>query len=401
MDAELLRMRLISNRLLDATPTDFHRSLYQQVDWENRLVAIKGARGTGKTTLLRQYAKEKYGTAPCAFYASFDHYWFKSHSPLEFVEELFKQGVTHLFIDEVHHLQHWQTVIKNIYDFYPQLSVVYSGSSLLKLDNREGDLSRRQLSYELYGLSFREFLAYEGVLQLPCVGFSKLVRDHVSIAQEICRNLRILPWFEKYLQAGYYPYYKTEHSGYYQRLVETVDKVLDSDYPAVEEVSPGTIRKTKQMLAILAASCPQQPNMSELYRELETDRNQGLKMLSTLERARLLSLVSSGKSSLKSMSRPAKIYCDNPNLMHALVANPDVGTLRETFFVNQLRASGRKVEYPAQGDFLVDSLHLFEIGGKQKRFTQIQDLPNSYVVADNLEVGHGNRIPLWLFGFLY
>ena len=141
--------------------------------------------------------------------------------------------------------------------------------------------------------------------------------------------------------------------------------------------------------------------MSELYRELETDRNQGLKMLSALERARLLALVSSGKNSLKSMSRPAKIYCDNTNLMHALVASPDGGTLRETFFVNQLKASGRQVDYPANGDFLVDSLHLFEIGGKQKRFTQIKDLPNSYVVADNLEVGYGNRIPLWLFGFLY
>ena len=400
MDDELARMRLISNRLIDETPTAFHRSLYRSVDWENRLVCIKGPRGTGKTTMLRQSAKERFGLDPRAIYVSFDHYWFKIHSPLEFAEEMHKQGVTHLFVDEVHHVEHWQTAIKNFTDFYPDMSVVYSGSSLLKMDNREGDLSRRQISYTLDGLSFREFLAYEGALETEPVPLETVLADHVRLAADVAKKVRILPLFERYLATGFYPFYRTEHSGYYERVAATVDKVLDSDWPAVEDVTPATIRKTKKMLAVLAASCPQQPNMSALYRELETDRNQGLKMLSVLERAGLLALVPSGKDTLKNLSRPEKIFCANPNLMHALVSRADEGTIRETFFVNQLRAAGHEVVCADRGAFSVDGCYRVEVGGRKKRFTQIKDIPESFVAADDLESGFGSRIPLWLFGFL-
>lgn len=401
MDEELYRMRLISNRLIDEAPTAFHRYIFPSIDWENRLVCVKGARGTGKTTILRQSAKERFGIDARAFYVSFDHYWFKNHSPLEFVEEVYKQGVTHLFIDEVHHIEHWQTVIKNINDFYPKMTVAYSGSSLLKMDNREGDLSRRQIAYELHGLSFREFLAYEGVMEFPAVSLDALLKDHVRIAMDVTSRLKVVPLFERYLKAGFYPFYKTEHSGYYERVFEMVEKVLDSDYPAVEEVTPATIRKTKKMLMVLAASCPQQPNMSALYRELETDRNQGLKMLSALERAGLLALVPSGKDTLKNLSRPEKVFCDNPNIMHALVSRSDAGTVRETFFVNQFRCAGHKVVCAEKGDFLVDGRRLFEVGGKGKKFAQIADIPDSFIAADDIEVGFGDKIPLWLFGFLY
>ena len=401
MDQELVRMRLISNRLIDETPMAFHRRLYRSVDWENRLVCIKGPRGTGKTTMLRQSAKERFGLDPRAIYVSFDHYWFKTHSPLEFAEEMHKQGVTHLFVDEVHHVEHWQTAIKNFTDFYPEMSVVYSGSSLLKMDNREGDLSRRQIAYTLDGLSFREFLAYEGALDAEPVPLEAVLADHVRLAADVARKIRVLPLFERYLATGFYPFYKTEHSGYYERVAATVDKVLDSDWPAVEDVTPATIRKTKKMLAVLAASCPQQPNMSALYRELETDRNQGLKMLSVLERAGLLALVPSGKDSLKNLSRPEKIFCANPNLMHALVSRADEGTIRETFFVNQLRAAGHAVVCADRGDFAVDGRYRVEVGGRKKGFAQIKDIPESFVAADDLEAGFGNRIPLWLFGFLH
>ena len=400
MDDELTRMRLISNRLIDETPIDFHRSLYRTIDWENRLICIKGARGTGKTTMLRQSAKERFGLDPRAIYVSFDHYWFKIHSPLEFAEEMHKQGVTHLFVDEVHHVEHWQTAIKNFTDFYPEMSVVYSGSSLLKMDNREGDLSRRQIAYTLDGLSFREFLAYEGALETEPVPLETVLADHVRLAADVAKKVRILPLFERYLATGFYPFYRTEHSGYYERVAATVDKVLDSDWPAVEDVTPATIRKTKKMLAVLAASCPQQPNMSALYRELETDRNQGLKMLSVLERAGLLALVPSGKDTLKNLSRPEKIFCANPNLMHALVSRADERTIRETFFVNQLRAAGHEVVCADRGDFSVDGRYRVEVGGRKKRFTQIKDIPESFVAADDLEAGFGSRIPLWLFGFL-
>ena len=401
MDEGIERLRQLSNRMIDEVPTTFHRSLCPSIDWENRLVCIKGARGTGKTTILLQRAKERFGLDPRAFYVSFDHYWFKTHSPLDFLEELHKQGVTHLFIDEVHHAGHWQTVLKNIHDFYPGMTVAYSGSSLLKMDNREGDLSRRQISYTLHGLSFREFLSYEGILDLSPVPLDRLLAGHVRLAMDVSRSLRILPLFDRYLRTGFYPFYKTEHSGFHERLFETVEKVLDSDYPAVEDITPATIRKTKKMLAVLAASCPQNPNMSALYRELETDRNQGLKMLSVLERAGLVAIVPSGRDTLKNLSRPEKIYCGDPNIMHALVARPDEGTLRETFFVNQLRAAGHGVACARQGDFSVDRRLVFEVGGRKKNFDQIKDLPSSYVAADNLEVGSGNKIPLWMFGLLY
>lgn len=401
MDDELVRMRLISNRLIEEAPQAFHRYLYPNIDWNNRLVCIKGARGTGKSTILRQHIKDTFGLDERAFYVSFDHYWFKMHSPLEFVEEMHKQGVTYLFIDEVHHIPHWQTIIKNINDFYPKMTVAYSGSSLLKMDNQEGDLSRRQITYGLNGLSFREFLSYEGVKDLPTLTLDEILADHVKIAAAVTKDIVILPLFARYLECGFYPFYRSEHSGYSDRLLETVNKVLDSDLPAVEEVTTATIRKTKKMLTVLAASCPQQPNMSKLYSELETDRNQGMKMLSVLERAGLLMTIASGRDSLKNLSKPEKIYCDNPNLMHALVSNPNAGTIRETFFANQLLSARHSVTYPAQGDFRVDGRYLFEIGGEKKRFVQIKDIRESYVVSDNIEAGTGNRIPLWIFGFLY
>ncbi len=401
MDQELARMRLISNRLIDETPTAFHRRLYRSVDWENRLVCIKGPRGTGKTTMLRQSAKERFGLDPRAIYVSFDHYWFKTHSPLEFAEEMHKQGVTHLFVDEVHHVEHWQTAIKNFTDFYPEMSVVYSGSSLLKMDNREGDLSRRQIAYTLDGLSFREFLAYEGALDAEPVPLEAVLADHVRLAADVARKIRVLPLFERYLATGFYPFYKTEHSGYYERVAATVDKVLDSDWPAVEDVTPATIRKTKKMLAVLAASCPQQPNMSALYRELETERNMGIRLLEALERAELFIGIDQGPGKLKHLSRPAKIFLGDTNLMHALVASPDTGAMRETFFANQLHAANHAILAPDKGDFIVDGKWLFEVGGEGKGFRQIKDKRDSFVVNDGIESGIDNKIPLWLFGFLY
>jgi len=224
---------------------------------------------------------------------------------------------------------------------------------------------------------------------------------HRELARETTRGIKILPLFKRYLESGYYPFYKESPSGYAERIFAVVNKVLDSDLPTIEDVTPPTIRKTKKMLAVLASSCPQEPNMSKLYRELETDRNQGVKMLDILERARLLMLVSSGKDKLDNLSRPEKIYCDNTNLMSALCGEADVGTMRETFFVNQLRAAGYDVRLSPKGDFKVDGRWLFEVGGKGKGFGQIKDVPDSYVVNDEVEIGLGNKIPLWLFGFLY
>ena len=401
MNEDVSMLKESSDRLVAGTSLDFKRYLFSKIDWRNRFVCLKGAKGTGKTTILRQYMKAQFGLSESAYYLSFDHLWFTNHSALDLVDTLYKNGATHLFIDEVHHLEHWNTVVKNIYDFYPDLKVAYSGSSILRLGNREGDMSRRQVCYDLKGLSFREFLSFEGIKSMEPLPLKELLAHHREIAAEITRGLRIVGLFAKYNEYGYYPFYKESPSGYYQRIIECVNKVIESDLPIVEDVTPATIRKTKRMLAVLAESCPQQPNMRAIYRELETDRNQGLKMLDVLERAELVSLLKTEKDKLKSMSAPEKIYCDNGNLMRALVPRADVGTLRETFFVNQLRAAGHTVSSPERGDFLVDGEWLFEVGGKGKKFDQIKDLPKSYVACDDVEIGVGNKIPLWMFGLLY
>lgn len=401
MNADINLLRETSNRLISTVSTDFKRSLSNKIDWRNRFICLKGARGAGKTTLLRQHVKEAFGLSERAFYVSFDHFWFINHSPLDFADMLYKHGVTDLFIDEVHHVEHWPIVIKTLYDAYPNLRVAYSGSSILRLDNREGDLSRRQLVYGLKGLSFREYLEFEGVGAYPILSLADIIAQHREIAAEVTRSASILKHFDDYLDHGVYPFYKEAPSGYCERLTEVVNKVLQTDLPIVENVSPATIRKTRKMLAVLAESCPQTPKMNELYRELETDRNQGLKMLDILERAELVQLLRGGKDKLKNLSSPEKIYCDNVNLMRALVANGDSGTERETFFVHQLRSAGHEVTYPSKGDFKVDGEFLFEVGGKGKSYDQIADVSNSYVAADDIELGHGNTIPLWLFGFLY
>ena len=387
-------------RRLRKTSGAFHRYLYHEVEWRDRLLCIKGPRGVGKTTMMLQRIKEKFGKKGGAFYVSLDNLFFATHTLREVADWHCKNGGTHLFVDEVHHKQNWQTEIKNITDDYPDLYIAYTGSSMLSIDRAQGDLSRRQMVYGLHGLSFREFLSLEGVLDVPAIRLDDILRDHRAIAEDIVSKVKILPHFAHYMRGGYYPFYREVVRGYDFRIREVVDEVLEKDYPAIEEVSIATIRKTRKMLMVLAASVPQTPKMKDLYAELETDRNQGLKMLNALESAGLLQLLRSESRKMKTLSQPDKIYCDNPNLMHALVPNADVGCLRETFFLNQMRI-GHDVTYPAQGDFLVDGRHLFEVGGASKGFGQIKDIPDSYIAADDIELGIGNKIPLWLFGFLY
>ena len=380
--------------------TDFKRYLYPTINWNNRLIGIKGARGVGKTTLVLQHIKETFKDVEKVLYVSMDDLWFTSHSVMDLVDYHVTHGGTYIFMDEIHRYDHWQTLIKNIYDHYNDLHIVYTGSSMLELDAKEGDLSHRLRSYELFGMSFREFLWFEGIAQLQAVTLEKLLQKHLRLALELTSKVKIIPLFEKYLKCGYYPYYAEEGDGFYQRLQGTIRQVLESDLPAVEDISFATIQKIKKMLMILAQRVPQTPKMSELYAQLETGRDQGLKMLHLLDRAGLVSLLSSEAKSLKQLSKPDKIYLGNPNLMYCLSQNIDTGTLRETFFNNLLRVAHSLV-LPSKGDFLVDEKWLFEVGGKTKDFSQIKDIPNSFLALDGIEFGQGNRIPLWMFGLLY
>lgn len=393
-----------SERLVSETDMGFRRYMCELIDWNDRLICIKGPKGTGKTTLILQHIKETFGSrSEKAVYMALDHLWFSSHEVLPVIDWLYANGYTHVFLDEVHHAENWQPLVKTICDFYPKLNVVYSGSSILKLTKHKADLSRRQAVYDLKGLSFREFLALEGHIVRGPVSLSDIIKSHRRIAGGIVDEIKVLPLFRRYLKEGYYPMYRSVSSQFADRLSEVVSNVLETDVPAVMDVTPATIRKAKRMLMILAGSCPQTPNMTDLYRELETDRNAGVKMFGMLEAAELVTTVRSSlaEPKLKRLGTVEKVFLGDSNLMNALVHEPNAGAVRETYFVNQLRAGGHGVIAPSQGDFFVDGKHLFEVGGKGKGFDQIKDLPDSYVVSDDIEIGIGNKIPLWLFGFLY
>lgn len=390
----------ISERRIGETDCRWQRSLYGNIDWRNRLVGIKGPRGVGKTTLLLQHLKEAFGDSEKALYVSLDNLWFEAHDLHALAEYHYTHGGDVLVIDEVHYASDWQRRIKNLYDDFPKLSIAYTGSSMLKIDFESADLSRRQILYSMQGLSFREYLSLEELFEIEPVSLDDLLSGHVSLARQIAEKVKVLGAFDKYLRQGYYPFYREPGSGYDERVRQMAGQILESDWPAVENVSQTTIRRARKMLMVLAEQPPQTPNLSRLAAELDIDRKQCVRLMRVIEKAGLLALLGSDSDNLKNLSRPDKIYCDNPNLMAALVPAMDVGTLRECFFVNQLR-QGHALEYPQTGDVLVDGKWLFEIGGRKKSISQIKDIPDSYLAVADTEIGRGNRIPIWMFGLLY
>ena len=378
----------------------FKRYLYSQINWKARIISIKGARGTGKTTMLLQHILENYEDIDQTLYASLDNLWFATHSLMELVDWADRHGISRLYLDEVHRYELWPQSLKNIYDDYPDMSIVYTSSSLLVLDNATVDMSRRQTPYTLYGLSFREYLELEGIFKTEAISLDDVLMHHVKKAMNIVGRIKVAPLFEAYLAHGYYPFYRESLEDFPSRLRETVTVVIDSDLPAVENVTYETLQKTKKLLMIISEHVPFEPTMSELWRQLSTDNESGLKMLYALDKAQVLALLTAKTNNYKSLSKPDKIFLSNPNLMHVLCPKVDKGNERETFFISQLRDL-HDVRYPKQGDFLIDNKFLFEVGGKNKTFEQIADVPNSYLAVDDTEVGSGCRIPLWMFGFLY
>lgn len=378
----------------------FKRYLYSQINWKARIISIKGARGTGKTTMLLQHILENFEDIDQTLYASLDNLWFATHSLMELVDWADRHGISRLYLDEVHRYELWSQSLKNIYDDYPDMSIVYTSSSLLVLDNATVDMSRRQTPYTLYGLSFREYLELEGIFKTEAISLDDVLMHHVKKAMNIVGRIKVAPLFEAYLAHGYYPFYRESLEDFPSRLRETVTVVIDSDLPAVENVTYETLQKTKKLLMIISEHVPFEPTMSELWRQLSTDNESGLKMLYALDKAQVLALLTAKTNNYKSLSKPDKIFLSNPNLMHVLCPKVDKGNERETFFISQLRVL-HDVRYPKQGDFLIDNKFLFEVGGKNKTFEQIADVPNSYLAVDDTEVGSGCRIPLWMFGFLY
>lgn len=397
-----------SQLLINQTKTPFRRGLYHQINWDCRLIEINGARGVGKTTLMLQRAKEMARSNPGdVLYISLDDPFFYNNNIIELADYFFKFGGKYLFVDEVHKYpanypgQDWSTELKIIYDRYPDLYVTYSGSSVLQLYKGHGDLSRRKCRYNLPGLSFREYLAWQKHINIPPLTLSQILNDHQSIAPEITEKVKILPLFSDYLKHGYYPYFHEAPEHFCSRLRDTINVILEQDIPAVASFSHENHIKLKKLLAVLSESAPFTPNLTNLRSELFiADQRTLMNYLKALEKAELLNTLEKESHGMKKIQKPSKIYLNNTNLMYCLYQDkPNTGTLRETFFLNQIKVK-HKVNYPASGDFLLDSTYTFEVGGKSKTHKQISHTENSYLAIDNTEQGFGNKIPLWLFGFL-
>ncbi|MDR0812177.1 MAG: AAA family ATPase [Paludibacter sp.] len=391
-------------RKLEETDMRFERYLKSQIDWNNRLTAITGARGTGKTTLLMQYIKEQYGNEPQdVLYASLDNIYFSINNLYSLANDFYQLGGRALFFDEVHKYPNWAQEIKNIYDDFPKLKIVFTGSSMLKIFEVNADLSRRLRHYQLFGLSFREFLIYEGLLGKAQKPFSlvEILENHVPVAQNLLKQFKPLPAFKKYLQYGYYPYYKEDVEGYGERVMQTFNTIVETDLPSIENIDFYSISRIKKFFYILSGMVPFTPNISQLSQMVDVTRPSLTNYLSLLEKAHAVLLLKKEATGIRQMVKPEKIYLQNSNYCYALATeNPDAGNSRETFFFNQLNQN-HQVTYTDETDFCIDGKYYFEIGGKNKNARQIKNLDNAYLALDGIDTGFHNEIPLWLFGFLY
>lgn len=378
------------------------REMINTISWEKPLVAIRGSRGVGKTTLMRQYIKQKYGVnAGDALYCVMDSMYFTNHSLLDLAERFNLMGGKHLFLDEVHKYPHWSKEIKEINDLWPKMKITFTGSSLLQILNSDADLSRRVLNYNMAGLSFREFLQFYKGIKLPRYSLDEVLSNADSICDEVCKVCKPQPLFEEYLRVGFYPFYAEDEDEYYNRIENVVSFIIDQEMTQFCGVEPAYTRKLKALLMYLSDNVPYEVNIAKLASYLEINKNTVLSYLSSMNKAELIHLLYADNKSVTKLQKPDKIYIHNPNVLCALSSQRRIGTLRECFVLNQLSIE-HTVEYGKdKGDFKIDGRIVVEVGGKDKSFDQIADVPNSYVLADQMEFPVGKKLPLWLMGFLY
>lgn len=391
------------DRLLEVTPTKIIRQWMHSINWEARMMAIRGPKGVGKTTLMLQYIKLHYQPLDRqVLYVSCDDNYFNTNTLLQLAEQFYLNGGQHLFLDEVHKYANWSREIKEIYDFYPILRVVLSGSSLLCLTEGEADLSRRCINHDIQGLSFREFLHFYKGIEMPVYPLEQVLHNPAPLIRKMNQMGRPVALFHEYLKYGYYPYYLDNEIDYYVSIQQVVNRVIDDELTRICRVDLGNTRRLKALLTTLCASVPFQVDISKLATVSGLKRDTVVAYLGYLYKAKLIHLLYSNLKNVKRMQKPDKIYIDNPNLLYAWATTPvKMGTVRETFVVNQL-AANHIVEYrKTNGDFLVDNRYVIEAGGEDKDFTQIADIPDSFVLSDDLETAIGKKLPIWAVGFDY
>lgn len=389
-----------SDLLLANLDDDFERGVYDRIHWEDRLLGITGARGTGKTTLLLQRMR-KVINGTDSLYISMDDPYFLVVPLIKLIEDFRESGGKYLFVDEVHKYPSWARELKNFYDFYKDVKIVFTGSSAIDIYRQDVDLSRRAVMYEMSGLSFREYLMFNRILDTPALKLEDILENHNEIALELIKDFRPIPHFENYLEFGYYPFFMESESSYSVRVEQVVRIIVETDMRFIKEITLENTRSILKLLKILATTVPFKPNISSLSEKVGVDRTTLIHYLHYLEKARLVNTVQAYGKKLTKLAKPDKLYLENTNIQYALAAGKaDRGSMRELFFMNQMANIGKEATLPHNGDFYIDDI-TYEIGSKNKTNKQIHNVKDSYIVDDGIDFGRGNRIPLWLFGMMY
>jgi len=406
-------LKLLSQYFLRHKNSPYRRYFIQTTPFKHRLSLVLGQRGVGKTTTLVQYLLDQTAQDifdPSILYVQVDHFQVSGIPLYDIAEQFYTMGGKILALDEIHKYLNWSQELKSIYDTFPKLKVIVSGSSALQMHKGSHDLSRRAIKYQLFGLSFREFLELNYNIKQKAYSLSDILSNHQKIASQIVStfesiNQKIIPLFQDYLKFGYYPYFIeiNDEELYFLTLEQNLHTTIESDLAAIyPHLTGSSINKIKQLLIFIARAVPFTPNWNTLKESLEIGDIRTLKTyFRYLEDAYLIRSISKGNKKLSHMDSPEKVYLDNSNQIHALSAGEsNIGTVREIFFLNML-STFHKVNLAPKGDFLVDEKYLFEVGGRTKHYNQIKDVPNSFLACDAIEIGIGAKIPLWLFGFLY
>ncbi|MFC1825216.1 ATP-binding protein [Thermodesulfobacteriota bacterium] len=402
---DLSEFSSIQSSLLGRVPRTPRRSLLDRINWNNRLLGIVGARGTGKTTLLLQRLADKDTGDGRYLYISADHIHVQATGLYEIASQFFRLAGETIIIDEIHKYNNWQQEIKNLYDAFSSARIFFSGSSTLALQKGKADLSRRAFFYNLPGLSFREYLDFTHGLKFRSISLPELLQNHQSLASEVLEKGPILGHFMEYLNQGVYPFFLEGQDEYLPRILNVLEKVLYEDIPSTTGIKSASVPLLKRILWLVATSQPLIPNIEKISRDIGISKVSVYTYLDSLERAGLLQSIFPAETGFRLVRKPAKIFIENTNLLKAIVGEiggkGEKGAVRETFFSNQLRSAGMNVRIPKRGDFLVADRYLFEVGGRKKGRGKIPDTEKAFIVRDDTEVGFGNSIPLWLFGFLY
>ncbi len=391
-------LQVYSSLFLSKSTPLYERELLHKINLKNRIIGVVGAKGVGKTTLLLQFMKRQNLSPNEMIYISVDHPLMSSTTILDIAKEFASFGGKLLVLDEIHSQSDFANDLKTIWDFL-EVNIIFSGSSALHLDG--ADLSRRAIKYHLPTLSFREFLEIETDQKFEKLTLEEITKNHTCYATDILSDIKPLKYFKEYLDYGYYPFYLEDIETSKIKLSEAINKTIDIDLLKIYNIDPKKLRNIKKILTMLCTTVPYKPNMTTLSHAVEVDIKTLYTYLNALSSGKIVRMISSHARGEEIIKKPEKIYLDNPNMFQALCQSSDIGTVRESFFASSLQNAEYEIEASKKGDFIVNSNYTFEVGGKGKGYNQIKDMQNAYIAADMIEVGFGNKIPLWIFGFLY